>query len=111
MDEPGRVSDARVGEGARRVQPDRARLQSPARPQYRRTARADRRAPGLTATPEPLIWTGPRIVEHRGIGWIFHKPIANLRKLPQHFIAAEKQCFHTVCLISERETCRCLGRG
>jgi hypothetical protein len=28
----------------------------------------------------------------------FSNRIASLRKLPQHFIAAEKQCFHTVCL-------------
>jgi hypothetical protein len=27
----------------------------------------------------------------------FSNRIASLRKLPQHFIAAEKQCFHTVC--------------
>jgi hypothetical protein len=39
-----RVSDARVGEGAQRVQPDRARLQSPARPQHRGTLKLDRRA-------------------------------------------------------------------
>jgi hypothetical protein len=30
----------------------------------------------------------------------FSNRIASLRKLPQHFIAAEKQCFHTVCRIS-----------
>jgi hypothetical protein len=29
----------------------------------------------------------------------FTNRIARLRTLPQHFIAAEKQCFHTVCLI------------
>jgi hypothetical protein len=51
MDEPGCVSDARVGEGSRRVQPDRPRLQSPACPQYRGAAKADRRAPSLKATP------------------------------------------------------------
>src|SRR4029077_18355610 len=50
MDEPGRVSDAGVGEGARRVQPDRARLQSQACPQHRGAPKADRRAPGLKAT-------------------------------------------------------------
>src|ERR1700745_3707861 len=53
MDEPRRVSDARAGEGGRGAQPDRARLQPPAHPQYRGAVKADRRAPSLKATPEP----------------------------------------------------------
>jgi len=53
--EPGCVSDARVGEGARRVQPDRAGLQSPARSQYRGVPRLDGRAPGLKNTLEAVL--------------------------------------------------------
>src|ERR1700709_900824 len=47
MDEPGRVSDAWPGEGPRRVQPDRARLQSPPGAEYRRVRRVDGRRGGL----------------------------------------------------------------
>src|SRR5947209_8123219 len=47
MDEPGHVFDARPGEGPRRVQPDGARLQSPAGAQYRRLRRADGCGSGL----------------------------------------------------------------
>jgi hypothetical protein len=58
-------------------------------------------APGLKATPEH-----PRLDRPRALSSItasdgsFTNRTASLRKLPQHFIAAEKQCFHTVCLIS-----------
>ena len=47
MDEPGCVSDAWPGEGPRRVQSDRARLQSQAGAQSRRIRRADGRGGGL----------------------------------------------------------------
>src|SRR6516164_10208018 len=55
MGEPGCVSDARVGEGSSRVQPDRAGLQSPARSQYRGVPRLDCRAPGLKSTLEAVL--------------------------------------------------------
>jgi transposase len=41
VDEPRRVPDAWLGEGPRRIQPDRARLQSQAGPQSRRVHRVD----------------------------------------------------------------------
>jgi hypothetical protein len=41
IDEPGCVSDARVGDDSRRVQPDRPRLQSQAGPRYLAAAKAD----------------------------------------------------------------------
>src|SRR4051812_44929709 len=82
MDEPGCISDARVGEGARRVQPDRARLQSPARPQYRGAAKADRRAPGLKATPEHPHLDRPRALSSiTASDGSFTNRIASLRNL------------------------------
>jgi hypothetical protein len=49
VDEPGGVSDAWLEEGACRIQPDRACLQSQTGPQYRRVRRADGRGGGLNA--------------------------------------------------------------
>src|SRR5262249_42685168 len=81
MDAPGRVSNARVGEGARRVQPDRARLQSPAHPQYRGAAKADRRAPSLKATSQATSFgRAQSIVAHHGIGQLIRKPNPRPRK-------------------------------
>jgi len=47
VDEPGCVFNAWFEKGPCRVQPDRARLQSKASPQYRRVPRADGRGGGL----------------------------------------------------------------
>src|ERR1700749_3986552 len=100
MDEPRRISDARVGQGARRVQPNRARLQPPARPQYRGAAKADRHASGLKATPSNPHLDRPRALSPiTALDRSFTNQIASLRKLPHPFIAAEKQCSHTVWVI------------
>src|SRR4051812_29255913 len=55
IDEPRGVSAAWSGEGPGRVQPDRARLQSPAGAEYRRVQRADGRGCGLKAACGPAF--------------------------------------------------------
>src|SRR5438105_15799678 len=103
MDEPGCISDARVGEGSRRVQPDRARLQSQARSQYRRVPKVGCRAPSLKAAPEHLLTKVQAVVERHGIGQVFHKsefPAQNLTQyLDRGLIIAADRCFRTVCKI------------
>ena len=67
MDESGCVSDAWPGEGPRRVQPDRARLQSPAGAQSCRVRRVDGRGGGLKGR-----WVG----FSAGLGGVIGEPVA-----------------------------------
>ena len=75
MDEPECVSDARVGKGSRRVQLDRARLQSQARPQHRRASVSVRTVRSFEAgqrVPMPNnVAAMRRVIESAGIRLLF----------------------------------------
>src|SRR4051794_31512674 len=72
MDEPGCVSNAWLGEGSCRIQPDRARLQSQAGAQSRRAHRVDGRPGGLKGSclsvSDKLL---DNIAESHSVGLVF----------------------------------------
>lgn len=63
MDKPGRIPDARAGEGARRIQPDHARLQSQARHHHHRHPGHDTGGQGLISPDNRAYITTDMLVQ------------------------------------------------
>ena len=98
MDEPGRLPDAGPRQCPRRVQPDRARLQSPPSAQYPRRRSDDRGRPSMKGA-QPLRTEQAGSTCPSG---------ADFSAQPSRHPLSRNR-FHTVCLVCERDECRQIG--